>query len=55
MAHFLLDLVQRYGSLSIFDCLKDEEDYKGSKYEKDWENKYNDCEDKDTVNKYNWL
>lgn len=33
----------------------DEEDYKDSKYEKDWENKYNDCVDKDTVNKYNWL
>ena len=33
----------------------DEEDYKDSKYEKDWENRYNDCEDKDTVNKYNWL
>jgi len=32
-----------------------EEDYKDSKYEKDWENKYNDCEDKNTVNKYNWL
>lgn len=31
-----------------------EEDYKGSKYEKDWENRYNDCEDKDTVNKYNY-
>jgi hypothetical protein len=33
----------------------DEEDYKDSKYEKDWENRYNDCIDKDTVNKYNWL
>lgn len=33
----------------------DEEDYKGSKYEKEWENKYNDCEDKDTVNRYNWM
>ena len=33
----------------------DEEDYKDSKYEKDWENRYNDCEDKDTVNKYNWM
>lgn len=33
----------------------DEEDYNDSKYEKDWENKYNDCVDKDTVNKYNWL
>ena len=33
----------------------DEEDYKDSKYEKDWENKYNDCVDKDTVNKYNWM
>ena len=32
-----------------------EEDYKDSKYEKDWENRYNDCEDKDTVNKYNWI
>ena len=32
-----------------------EEDYKDSKYEKDWENRYNDCVDKDTVNKYNWL
>ena len=32
----------------------DEEDYKDSKYEKDWKNKYNDCIDKDTVNKYNW-
>ena len=33
----------------------DEEDYKDSKYEKDWENSYNDCEDKDTVYKYNWM
>ena len=33
----------------------DEEDYKGSKYEKDWENRYNDCIDKDTQNKYNWM
>ena len=33
----------------------DEEDYKNSKYEKDWENRYNDCVDKDTVNKYNWM
>ena len=33
----------------------DEEDYKGSKYEKEWENKYEDCEDKDTVNRYNWM
>ncbi len=33
----------------------DEEDYKDSKYEKDWENSYNDCVDKDTVNKYNWM
>ena len=33
----------------------DEEDYKDSKYEKDWKNKYNDCVDKDTVNKYNWM
>lgn len=33
----------------------DEEDYKDSKYEKEWENRYNDCEDKDTINKYNWM
>ena len=33
----------------------DEEDYKGSKYEKEWENKYEDCEDKDTINRYNWM
>ena len=33
----------------------DDEDYKGSKYEKEWENRYNDCEDKDTVNRYNWM
>jgi len=33
----------------------DEEDYKDSKYEKEYEDDHKNYEDKDTPNKYNWM